>query len=90
MLALVLAPGLARAATPFRPTCIEAQNAARITMGGYATDLDGRLVVGPCAKRGAATMITRVRIVGGVRSGERFRVFVTGEGANVIVRARPI
>jgi hypothetical protein len=33
----VLAPGLAVAAPPFRPTCIEAQNAARITLGGYAT-----------------------------------------------------
>jgi hypothetical protein len=74
--------------TAWHPTCKEAHQAAISTMGAYASNLDGRLVLGPCAKRGRGTTVTRVRIVGGYRP-ERFRVLVTGYHDEILVRARP-
>jgi hypothetical protein len=70
----------------WRPSCAQARNAARLTIGVYANTMDHHLVLGACAARGRATRVVRVRVTG--PSPERFRVYVTGSGGSVVVRAR--
>jgi hypothetical protein len=82
--------GQASAATRpphWHPSCAETHRAARVVLGQIPEALDGKLVLGGCARRGIATTVTVARIVG--PAPLRFRVLVTGQGESVIVRVRP-
>ena len=70
----------------WRPSCAETRRAATIVLGQLPAAMDGRLVLGPCARRGTATQVTRARIVG--PTPLRFRVLVSGAGDSVVVRVR--
>lgn len=83
---LALVPCAQAQAHTWRPSCIEARRAATIVLGQLPAAMDGRLVLGPCARRGTATQVTRARIVG--PTPLRFRVLVSGAGDSVVVRVR--
>lgn len=85
-------PAPARAATVTnprreRPTRKQARAAAHITLDSYADLVDGRLIVGPCNRRGAYTTVCRARIDG--PSKYRYQILVTGtRRANFLVTVR--
>lgn len=92
LVGLVVLPVTPRVAQA-RPTFSQARGAIRATMGLYAQVLDGRLVVGPCDRRGKRSVVCRARITG--RQPERYRVvvsdgvYIDGE-EQVTIRAFPI
>src|SRR5689334_4546221 len=67
---LSVPPGVAQA----RPTFGEARGAIHVIFANYAASFDGRLIVGPCARRGKRSVVCRARITG--REPERLRVVV--------------
>jgi hypothetical protein len=71
-----------------RPTAGQANFAVRATFTDFAEGLDGRLIIGPCVKRGAYMRVCNAHVKGPEPVRLRARVWRSGGALMVSARLR--
>lgn len=89
VLAAVFLVPVADAYAVARPTVKEAKHASRSVFSDLADVTDSRLSVSKsCPAKGRLTRVCHVRVSGA--ENRRYRVTVTGDLDNFVIRARPV